>query len=231
MTINNFWFMNSTPLSNYNPWFTPYYKPFDICMQWFTGNNYSFLQPWRDFSYLQPQIQLNTSTLQIKQPTFQFNQSNWNLNNYGFDTFTRTSSPINNNTTNSPNFASLSEYNAQAGEKLANIALRDSVGFTEECATYVKNAIKNAGLGAYQYGDAYETTNILNSNKNFKQISTNGVDVSLLPAGCVLVYDKGVAGYSSNYGHTEITTGDGRAVSDGITNNPRQNPSAIFIPV
>ena len=46
-----------------------------------------------------------------------------------------------------------------------------------------------------------------------------------------MVYDKGVQGYSASYGHTEITTGDGRAVSDGITNNLYKKPSSIFIPV
>ena len=72
---------------------------------------------------------------------------------------------------------------------------------------------------------------ILKNNKNFKEISPEGIDVGKLPAGCVLVYDKGVEGYSKRYGHTEITTGDGRAVSDGITKNLCKKPSAIFIPV
>ena len=71
---------------------------------------------------------------------------------------------------------------------------------------------------------------VLKNNKNFKQISPEGVDLKKLPAGCVLVFGRGKSGYSSSYGHTEITTGTGKAVSDGITNNLRK-PSAIFIPV
>ena len=47
----------------------------------------------------------------------------------------------------------------------------------------------------------------------------------------MLVYDKGVAGYDENYGHVEITTGTGEAVSDGITYNLYKIPSAIFMPV
>ena len=121
-------------------------------------------------------------------------------------------------------------YDKTKGDRLANIASKNTIGFTKQCATYVKNAIQKSGLGAYEYGDAYECANILKRNKNFKEISTNGLDLSTLPAGCVLVYDKGVAGYSSKYGHTEITLGNGQAVSDGVTNNIRQG-ARVFVPV
>lgn len=121
-------------------------------------------------------------------------------------------------------------YDKTKGDKLANTAAKNTVGFTHQCATYVKNAIQSSGLGAYEYGDAYECANILERNKNFKEISTNGLDLSTLPAGCVLVYDKGVAGYSSKYGHTEITLGNGQAASDGVTNNIRQG-ARVFVPV
>ena len=85
-------------------------------------------------------------------------------------------------------------------------------------------------MGSYVSGHGYQMTDILSRNKNFKQISASGVDVTKLPAGCVLVYGKGVSGYNKDYGHTEITTGDGRGVSQAITYNVRK-PSAIFIPV
>ncbi len=121
-------------------------------------------------------------------------------------------------------------YDKTKGEKLANTAAKNAVGFTKQCATYVKNAIQKSGLGAYEYGDAYECANILERNKNFKEISTKGLDLSSLPAGCVLVYGKKVAGYSSKYGHIEITLGNGQAVSDGITNNIRQG-ARVFVPI
>ena len=122
-------------------------------------------------------------------------------------------------------------YSAQKGMALARSALNSAVGFVKKCATYVKNAIVRTGLGAYMNGHGYQMASILRRNKNFKEISPVGVNVKSLPAGCILVYGKGVAGYSSKYGHTEITTGDGRCVSDGITRNPRNNPTAIFVPV
>ena len=109
--------------------------------------------------------------------------------------------------------------------------MNNSTGATGFCAAYVKRAIQQAGLGPYESGHAYQMTQILRKNKNFKEISPENVDVSKLPAGCVLVYNKGVEGYSKEYGHTEITTGDGRAAYDGITKNLYKKPSAIFIPV
>lgn len=121
-------------------------------------------------------------------------------------------------------------YNAEKGLKLAKDAARHVTGFIGKCARYVKNAISRCGLGAYTSGHGYQMVDTLRNNKNFKQISPDGVDLKKLPAGCILVYGRGVSGYSSTYGHAEITTGTGKAVSDGVTNNLRK-PTAIFIPV
>ena len=121
-------------------------------------------------------------------------------------------------------------YNAKNGLKLAKDAASHVADFTKQCATYVKNAIVRCGLGTYKKGNGCDMVRILSGNKNFKQISPDGVDVKKLPAGCILVFDKGVSRYNTKYGHTEITTGTGKAVSDGVTNNIRK-PSAIFIPV
>ena len=121
-------------------------------------------------------------------------------------------------------------YYANAGVRLSRYALSHAVGFTKQCATYVKNAIANCGLGKYIKGDAYKMIQILSQNKKFKRIDTKGVNLKTLPAGCVLVYDRN-AGFSKKHGHVEISTGDGRCVSDGITRNPKKVPTAIFIPV
>jgi hypothetical protein len=102
--------------------------------------------------------------------------------------------------------------------------------FTTQCARYVKMAIRDSGLGSYTNGHAYQMKSVLEKNPNFKEIPVSSVNVNDLPAGCILVFDKGTQKYSSSYGHVEITTGDGRGVSDGITRNLR-TPSAIFIPV
>jgi hypothetical protein len=121
-------------------------------------------------------------------------------------------------------------YNATKGQKLANIARKNTVGFSGKCATYVKRDIEKAGLGEYVQGDAYQCADILSKNPNFKEISTKNLDLEKLPAGCILVYDKGVSGYNKDYGHIEITDGRGFACSDGTTANIRTG-ARVFIPV
>lgn len=121
-------------------------------------------------------------------------------------------------------------YNSRKGKKLANDILHHSCGFTGYCAAYVKKSMNRCGLGGDFSGHAYQMPNGLKNNPNFKEISTGGLNLSSLPAGCILVYDRGVSGYSSKYGHTEITLGDGRAVSDGVTHNIRQG-ARVFVPV
>lgn len=152
-----------------------------------------------------------------------FSSGNWNRNTSSIgDSFTLTNK---NKTT-----FSMKGYDANAGERLAKIALRNKIGWKSQCAKYVKNAIVQAGLGKYEYGHGYQMASIMRRNKNFKEISPTEYNVNSLPAGCVLVFDRGAQGYNKKYGHVEITTGDGRAVSDGITRNLRQ-PSAVFVPV
>ena len=204
-----------------NSWFMPnlsspmFYQPFQMpsfnMFSWFNpfsfNLNNSFVSPslslFSDFSNFYPDYSTNTDTFVKSKSSIDYSKDNLKLDG----------------------------YNAFKGEKLAKIALKRSVGFTGWCATYVKSDIQEAGLGRYMKGDAYKMKDILKNNTNFKEVSPNDVDVKKLPAGCVLVYDKGAQGYSKDAGHTEITTGDGRAVSDGITENLYKKPSAIFIPV
>src|SRR5574344_187802 len=122
-------------------------------------------------------------------------------------------------------------YCAQKGLTLAQEAVRGIVGFVGKCAKFVKNAISRSGLGRYVNGNACDMVGIMRKNKNFREISASGVNLKNLPAGCVLVYGRGAAGYSGKYGHVEITTGTGKAVSDGVTNNLHRQPTAIFMPI
>ncbi len=158
-------------------------------------------------------------TMPIFNPTFSLAETNI----FGFLNNNTTSKSFNTKTT-------LKDYDAGKAQKLAREIARIKTGFDGQCAAHVKDAIENAGLGSYQPGDAHELASILSKNKNFKEISTSGLDLETLPAGCILVYDKGVAGYSSKYGHTEITLGDGTAASGGITQNIRDG-ARVFIPV
>ena len=218
-------FLNIMPYSNFQ---MPSFK-FDFSNIFQASNNF-------DFS---PKFDFNSS----------FDSSSlWSNFNFNFtptsvgDSFSRSidNSPLKMN----GNYLEIPGYNSEKGKKLAQTAWNGRnkerkwsskynkyTDFTGYCCQYVKTAIQNAGLGGYPDGHAYQMISKLKSNSSFKQISTSGVDVTKLPPGCIVIYGRGVAGYSSEYGHIEITTGDGRAVSDGVTNHMKQKPTAIFVPV
>lgn len=109
-------------------------------------------------------------------------------------------------------------YDFIKGQKLANIAKKNATGFKGQCATWAKNDIQKAGLGEYIQGHAYQCIGIMDKNPNFKRVEISLEDAKKTP-GIVLVFGKGVAGYSKTYGHIEITGGDGCAYSDGVTHN------------
>lgn len=121
-------------------------------------------------------------------------------------------------------------YNSDKGYTLAKDIAGRAVGFTSNCALYVRQSLDRTGLGTGERGDGCQYSGILSRNPNFKEVSAKDINLSSLPAGCVLVYDKGVAGYSSSAGHVEVTLGNGQAVSDGVTNNIRQG-ARVFVPV
>lgn len=183
----------------------------------FANSNISTNNIWNsplEYNFSTPPINLNSNINWS-------NNTTWNTSSIG-DSFCL-------NNRNKANF-SMKEYNSKAGERLASIALRNQIGFKKQCARYVKNAIVEAGLGKYENGHGYQMASIMRRNKNFKEVSPTAYDVKSLPAGCILVFDRGAQGYNKKYGHVEITTGDGRAVSDGITRNLKQ-PTAVFVPV
>lgn len=139
--------------------------------------------------------------------------------------------PVYNTNTNLPALKDVG-YNEAKAQKLSTAIGKTSSegGFDGYCARHVKNAIQNAGLGAYKNGHAYQMPQILAGNKNFKEVSTKGLNLSNLPAGCILVYDKNNSNYSGKYGHTEITLGDGTAAAGGITHNIREG-ARVYVPV
>lgn len=170
-----------------------------------------------------PKIDLyETFNNALKLPNY--NYSNYNLFNIDFNKTTNCKQNLPNGT--------LKElgYNSSKGQKLGKIAENNVVGFNGHCAANVRKSINQAGLGNGEYGNAHEYIYNLKRNPNFKEISTEGLNLKTLPAGCILVYDKGVAGYSKDYGHIEITDGHGSAHSDGTTNNIRAG-AHVFIPV
>jgi LysM repeat protein len=85
------------------------------------------------------------------------------------------------------------------------------------CATGVSRAIQNA-FGFKVWGNGNQIDNNLPRDK-FKQVNMSLADALKIP-GLVLTWEKTSSRAGSIYGHTAITTGDGRSsVSDFIERN------------
>lgn len=125
------------------------------------------------------------------------------------------------------------KYSSEKGQKLAQTVSENVVGFTGYCSRYVSNALQESGLGNERAASANLMDTKLSNNSNFKAVKINSQDeLKSLPAGCIVVYEAGAAGYSSKYGHIEVTLGNGTAASDGITKNMRYSENmTVFVPV
>ena len=123
-------------------------------------------------------------------------------------------------------------YDANLAKKMAQNAANNAESSSQhECAKYVSDAIEDSGVSVTR-GHAYQMIDNLRNNSHFKEISITKDELKNLPAGCVLVYPKGSAGYSSEYGHIEITLGNGKAASDFINDNPKYASNMkVFAPV
>ncbi len=124
-------------------------------------------------------------------------------------------------------------YDQQKGKALAQDALNHANSkSTGYCARSVKESLSRTGLGEYQSGHAYQCADILSNNPNFKEVKVDAKDIDDLPAGCIVVYPRGDAGYSDNYGHIEIALGNGKAASDFVNNKVKNSDNArVFVPV
>lgn len=163
----------------------------------------------------------------------------WNAYDTGFnmfDTFTSTL-PVQKSTTTPDDSGSknhthtMNDYNSEKGNRLANDIKKYAKGSKSQCAGYVSDALERTGLSdGMSRGDAYQLSSLLRKNRNFMEVSPSDTNWKNLPAGCILCYDKCSQGYSCNWGHIEVSLGDGTAASDFINKNIKK-PDTIFIPV
>ena len=125
------------------------------------------------------------------------------------------------------------EYSSKNGQKLAGTIQKHLKGFTGYCSRHVSNALAESGLGNERCGSAADMDTKLENNANFKEIKVSSAeDLKRLPAGCILVYERGAARYNAKHGHIEVTLGDGTAGSDGRTRNIRYTENmSVFVPV
>ena len=171
------------------------------------------------FAWTPTPLTFDRQPIQYNAPVFTSNISLGSV-----DTFERTTipAPIKNLTTDN--------YNSEKGNKLARYMKDHVTGFNHRCAGAVSDGLEHTGLSNGMRGNGCDYYRILKNNPNFKEISLSSVDYKNLPAGYILTYDKGKSGYSSDYGHVEVSLGNKTAASDGLTLNIRK-PSHIFMPV
>ena len=198
--------------NNFGLSYMPYTAPMmDLCSFMPDFSNF-FIPTFTIPSFTLPK--LNFSKLTTKKTT------NFDFSHYKFDT--------------SVKFSSLKEagYNKKLAKKLAkDVAEHAESRPTGYCARYVSNAMERLGIVGKR-GDAWELRDSLRNNPHFKEVDIRSINVKNLPAGCVLVYQRGAAGYSSKYGHVEITLGNGKAASDFINNNIKTSSNmSVFVPV
>ena len=148
-----------------------------------------------------------------------------------------TSSFGNNNNKHHPSMDGLAaeglEYDNSAGTRLAQDIAGHASGFEGHCARFVSNALERVGMSNGQRANATDMDTVLDNNQNFRAIKVSSQEeLRNLPAGCVVVYERGAAGYNKTYGHIEVTLGNGHAASDGVTRNMRYSDNmTVYVPV
>ena len=138
------------------------------------------------------------------------------------------------------------EYDEKAGQKLKEAALTTR-GTTGLCLAGVHESLLEAyGINTkLPFGSAYMATEYFRGNvegyeeiaQHFKEVEVSESDLSSLPAGAVVIWDKGgnssVSSLGKEHGHISISLGDGRESSDHIQDQitGRGVKFYVFIPV
>lgn len=119
----------------------------------------------------------------------------------------------------------------QLGQNLAHYAISQNTGGTGYCYQYVAQAI-HAHLPGFLSGNhAYLAADQLANSPHFKEVAISPEQLTLLPAGAVVVWSQG----SSESGHISIADGRGNEVSDHIGPQMRSHygggVARVFVPV
>lgn len=99
------------------------------------------------------------------------------------------------------------------GSALARDAEKHANGPGGYCYKWVCQALARAGVKGIGGASAYMGADQLAKNPRFREISVQPKDLAKLPAGAVVVWNRG-AGHP--HGHISIALGDGREASDKI---------------
>jgi hypothetical protein len=133
-------------------------------------------------------------------------------------------------------------YDAELGAQLAQIA-NNTDGTIGYCLRGVAKSVKKF-LGERtelsNLGSAYMAANALRNDpvlsQHFKEVEVDRSELSSLPAGAIVVWDRGAPNASAagkKHGHISIALGNGKESSDHIQNQMtnRQSQFWVFYPV
>ncbi|OGR57428.1 MAG: hypothetical protein A2X36_09235 [Elusimicrobia bacterium GWA2_69_24] len=120
----------------------------------------------------------------------------------------------------------LNSADLAAGTKLAQIAVRDEIGFTGYCYAYVKSALQKAGIvdrknidaaGSGAHAKLFAAFVDKNPGLVNRKLLRIPVPAWPLPIGAIVVWSPNACGYSAKSGHIEIITrvNPPQACSDG----------------
>lgn len=128
-------------------------------------------------------------------------------------------------------------YNRELSQRLAHVAYDTAVDLRQSggCAYGVGKSIRDANIAGNEVrDDAYKMADKLANNPNFRQVQVSREDLKKLPAGCIVIFDKGEG---HKWGHATITLGDNKSACDHyepdfaeVVKNHPQN-FAVFVPV
>jgi hypothetical protein len=106
-----------------------------------------------------------------------------------------------------------SSFDSSAGGQLASFALSQATGGTGYCYHYVATAIHAQVPAFLSGGHAYMAADQLAASPYFQEVSLPASSLTTLPAGAVVVWDKG----HSESGHISIADGRGNEISDHLS--------------
>lgn len=152
------------------------------------------------------------------------NYNNYSVNPYSFNRNYNTKTDLT---------ALNSLYNPKKGLTLASVAEQNAqqLGTMGWCLKGVRTGLEKAGLDCSQSmgGSAYQAVAALDNNPAFKRVDISKQDLSKLPAGCVVVWDKSSG---NQHGHIAVTLGDGKEASDHVQNvSQRDVAHTVYVPV
>ncbi len=114
------------------------------------------------------------------------------------------------------------------GTSLAKDAEKNANGPGGYCFKWVAQALRRHGVST-SGASAYMAADQLAKNPKFKEVQVQPADLKKLPAGAVVVWNKG---QGHEHGHISIALGDGREASDKIRNQITNygTSARVFLP-